>query len=181
MSWLGDQFRTHGAIEGIFCINFSGASLSDVRFRESVFEKLERTQLPTGAICMEVTESSAVANLSKVVEFIQQVKQLGCSFALDDFGSGLSSFAYLKTLPVDYLKIDGGFVKDIESDAIDLAMVQAINTIGHTMGLKTIAEFVETEGILQHLIELGVDYAQGYHIGKPGPLGHLHPVRMMPR
>ncbi|HSM26706.1 MAG TPA: ammonium transporter [Thioalkalivibrio sp.] len=181
MAWLGDQFRKHGRIEGIFCINLSGASLSDVRFRESVFEKLEKTQLPTGAICMEVTESSAVANLSKVVEFIQKVKQLGCSFALDDFGSGLSSFAYLKTLPVDYLKIDGGFVKDIERDAIDLAMVQAINTIGHTMGLKTIAEFVETEGILRQLTELGVDYAQGYHIGEPGPLVDLHPVLMMPR
>jgi len=181
MSWLSDLFHKHGKIEGVFCINLSGASLSDARFREYIFERLARARMPTGAICMEVTESSAVANLSNVVEFIQRVKQLGCSFALDDFGSGLSSFAYLKTLPVDYLKIDGSFVKDIERDEIDLAMVQAINTIGHTMGLKTIAEFVETEGILQRLIDLGVDYAQGYHIGKPQPLDEFHSVRMMPR
>ncbi|TVP88955.1 MAG: ammonium transporter [Thioalkalivibrio sp.] len=181
MAWLGDMFHRHRRIDGVFCINLSGASLSDARFREYVFERLAQAPAISGAICMEVTESSAVANLSTVVEFIQKVKKFGCSFALDDFGSGLSSFAYLKALPVDYLKIDGGFVKDIERDEIDLAMVQSINNIGHTMGLKTIAEFVETEGILQRLIELDVDYVQGYHIGKPTPLAEFQSVRMMPR
>ncbi len=181
LSWLGDLFRQRGEIESTFGINLSGASLSDARFREAVFRGLERAGLPTGAICIEVTESSAVANLSKVVEFIRQVKRLGCTFALDDFGSGLSSFAYLKAMPVDYLKIDGSFVKHIERDPIDLAMVQSINTIGHTMGLKTIAEYVESEAVLRHLIELGVDYAQGFHIGQPHPLVDLHHVRMMPR
>lgn len=181
LSWLGDLFRQRGEIESTFGINLSGASLSDVRFREAFVMALERAGLPAGAICIEVTESSAVANLSQVVEFIRRVKRLGCTFALDDFGSGLSSFAYLKAMPVDFLKIDGGFVKDIERDPIDLAMVQSINTIGHTMGLKTIAEFVESEAVLRRLIDLGVDYAQGFHIGQPHPLVDLHHVRMMPR
>jgi Amt family ammonium transporter len=102
-------------------------------------------------------------------------------FALDDFGSGLSSFAYLKNLPVDFLKIDGSFVKDIETDPIDLAMVQAINTIGHVMGLKTIAEYVVSEAILERLRHIGVDYGQGYHLGEPQPLASLGQTRIMPR
>lgn len=181
ISWLGDLLRRQKPPDGVFCINVSGASLSDPRFREKIYERLSRAQLPAGTICMEVTESSAVANLSTVAEFIQRVKALGCAFALDDFGSGLSSFAYLKALPVDYLKIDGGFVKEIEQDEIDLAMVQAINTIGHTMGLKTIAEFVESEGVLNCVRELGVDFAQGYHLGEPRPLENFQSARMMPR
>src|SRR5690606_2113317 len=121
----------------------------------------------------EITETATVANLSKVVNFIGEVKQQGCLLALDDFGSGLSSFAYLKNLPVDFLKIDGGFVKDIETDPIDLAMVQAINAIGHVMGLKTIAEYVSSEAIRDRVRDLGVDYAQGYFIGEPQPLETL--------
>jgi Amt family ammonium transporter len=112
---------------------------------------------------------------------MQRLKSIGCRFALDDFGSGLSSFAYLKTLPVDFLKIDGVFVKDIVGDPIARAMVSAINTIGHEMGLLTVAEFVESEGILTSLKELGVDYAQGYHLGRPQPLAEIEGVRMMPR
>jgi len=115
------------------------------------------------------------------VHFIHEVKRQGCLFARDDFGSSLSSFAYLKSLPVDFLKIDGSFVKDIEIDPIDLAMMQAINAIGHVMGLRTIAEYVSSEPIRQRLIELGVDYAQGYHVGMPQPLDSLMTVRRMPR
>lgn len=181
LAWLGDRFRTTGEIEGVYCINLSGASLSDERFRQTLRTMLEQLHLPAGAICFEITETAAVANLSKVVHFIREVKQLGCSFALDDFGSGLSSFAYLKNLPVDFLKIDGSFIKDVDRDPIDLAMVQAINAIGHVMGLKTIAEFVETEAILQRMIDIGLDYAQGYHLGEPRPLADEAQVKMMPR
>jgi Amt family ammonium transporter len=162
-------------------MNLSGASLSDERFRQSLHATLEQLHLPNGTVCFEITETAAVANLSKVVHFIGEVKQLGCLFALDDFGSGLSSFAYLKNLPVDFLKIDGGFVKDIESDPIDLAMVQAINAIGHVMGLKTIAEYVSSEAILERIRDIGVDYAQGFHLGEPRPLDSLGHVRLMPR
>jgi EAL domain-containing protein (putative c-di-GMP-specific phosphodiesterase class I) len=118
-------------------------------------------------ICFEITETATIANLSSATRFIRALKERGCKFALDDFGSGLSSFAYLKNLPVDYLKIDGAFVKDIVNEPVDLAMVKAINDMGHVLGKKTIAEFVESEAILQKLRELGVDYAQGYHIGRP--------------
>jgi EAL domain-containing protein (putative c-di-GMP-specific phosphodiesterase class I) len=105
--------------------------------------------------------------------FILELKKLGCKFALDDFGSGLSSFGYLKNLPVDFLKIDGVFVKSLVEDKIDYAMVKAINEIGHIMGMQTIAEFVESEGIKEILIELGVDYAQGYCIHRPQPFEEI--------
>ncbi len=181
LAWIGDRVRREGALPGVYSINLSGASLSDERFRTSLREALERQQLPAGAVCFEITETSAVAHLSKVVPFIREIKRLGCYFALDDFGSGLSSFAYLKNLPVDFLKIDGSFIKDIEHDPIDMAMVQAINAIGHVMGLKTIAEYVATEGILRRVEEIGIDFAQGYHLGAPRPLVDEGEVRMMPR
>lgn len=181
LAWMGDRLRQHGALDGVYCINLSGASLSDERFRHSLHATLKQRALPPGTVCFEITETAAVANLSKVVQFIGEVKQLGCLFALDDFGSGLSSFAYLKNLPVDFLKIDGSFVKDIETDPIDLAMVQAINTIGHVMGLKTIAEYVVSEAILERLRRIGVDYGQGYHLGEPQPLASLGQTRIMPR
>ncbi|MDO9599966.1 MAG: ammonium transporter [Azoarcus sp.] len=181
LAWVGDTYRKEGRIEGTWCINLSGNSLSDERLLADIRAGLVRAALPPGALCFEITESSAVANLSRVVSFIGEVKKLGCAFALDDFGSGLSSFAYLKNLPVDYLKIDGSFVRDIATDPADRAMVQAINTIGHTMGLVTIAEFVEDEAILDVLREIGVDYAQGYHLGMPRPLVEMGRVRMMPR
>ena len=112
----------------------------------------------------------AIANLQKAAQFIRSLKELGCRFALDDFGSGMSSFVYLKNLPVDYLKIDGSFIKNIVDEPIDLAMVEAINQIGHVMGIQTIAEFVENQDILDKIVALGVDYAQGYGIAKPSPL-----------
>ncbi len=181
LAWMGDQLRQHQRLDGVYCINLSGASLSDERFRQTLHATLDQLRLPTGSLCFEITETAAVANLSKVVHFIREVKQLGCLFALDDFGSGLSSFAYLKNLPVDFLKIDGSFVKDIENDPIDLAMVQAINAIGHVMGLKTIAEYVSSQAILQRIQDIGVDYGQGYHLGEPQPLAQHGKVRMMPR
>lgn len=154
-------------------INLSGQSLGDERLLAYLVERLkEQPRLP-GKLCFEITETAAIANLSHAIRFIDRLKGLGCRFALDDFGSGLSSFAYLKNLPVDFLKIDGAFVVDIVHDPVTLTMVSAINEIGHAMGMETIAEFVENDQILAKLREIGVDYAQGYGIGKPRPLAEL--------
>jgi diguanylate cyclase (GGDEF)-like protein/PAS domain S-box-containing protein len=153
----------------LYAINLSGSSINDDQFIEFVREQFALYQIPPQVICFEITETVAITNLSKAVQFIQELKQLGCYFSLDDFGSGMSSFTYLKNLPVDYLKIDGQFVKDIVDDPTDLAMTEAINRVGQVMGIQTIAEFVENDAILDKLRILGVNYAQGYGIAKPRP------------
>jgi diguanylate cyclase (GGDEF)-like protein/PAS domain S-box-containing protein len=151
-----------------FCsINLSGKSLTDKVFLDFVISQLDESGIEGNKICFEITETAAISNLSTATTFISRLKELGCRFALDDFGSGLSSFGYLKNIPVDYLKIDGMFVKDIVDDPIDHAMVKSINDIGHVMGMQTIAEFVENDEIKGMLREIGVDYAQGYGIHKP--------------
>ncbi len=158
-------------------VNLSGLSMSDETMLVFISEQFAKWDIPAHKICFEVTETAAIANLSHATRFINQLKERGCLFSLDDFGSGLSSFAYLKNLPVEYLKIDGLFVKDILDDKVDLAMVKSINEVGHVMGKKTIAEFVENEQIFNLLKELGVDYAQGYGIGKPVPLNELKLIK----
>lgn len=157
-------------------INLSGLSLSDETMLEFISEQFDRWAIPTNKVCFEITETAAISNFSYATNFINQLKGQGCLFSLDDFGSGLSSFAYLKNLPVDYLKIDGLFVKDILHDEVDLAMVKSINEVGHVMNKKTIAEFVENEAIFNLLKSLGIDYAQGYGIGRPVPLCDLKPI-----
>ncbi|MEQ1814256.1 MAG: EAL domain-containing protein [Candidatus Nitrotoga sp.] len=154
----------------VWSINLSGESVNDDQFLGFIRTELTKSGVPTSAICFEITETAVITHLSKASYFIRELRALGCSFSLDDFGSGMSSFGYLKYLPVDYLKIDGGFVKDMETNAVDCAMVEAINKIGQVMGLKTIAEFVENDNIRQRLKELGVNYAQGFGIHKPEPL-----------
>ncbi len=169
LNWLEENPERQRQL--ICCaINLSGKSLSDEHFHDFVAECLEVSGLPPEKLCFEITETAAITNLQKATDFIHRFKSMGCYFALDDFGSGMSSFAYLKNLPVDYLKIDGLFVKDIADDPIDYAMVKSINDIGHTMGLKTIAEFVENDAILECIREIGVDYVQGYGIALPKPL-----------
>jgi len=153
----------------IWSINLSGSSISDEQFLAFLKDQFKQFDVPPQAICFEITETAVITNLSSATYFIRELRALGCSFSLDDFGSGMSSFGYLKYLPVDYLKIDGGFVKDMEHDPIDCAMVEAINKIGQVMGLKTIAEFVENDAIRKQLHEMGVNYAQGYGIHKPEP------------
>jgi diguanylate cyclase (GGDEF)-like protein/PAS domain S-box-containing protein len=152
-------------------INLSGKSIGDDSFLDFLRTQAAIAGVPYNAFCFEITETAAVENLPKAVHFIEQLRALGCRFSLDDFGAGMSSFAYLKHLPVDYLKIDGGFVKDMLDDPIDKAMVEAINDIGHVMGKKTIAEFVENTEIVDALREMGVDYAQGFGVSKPVPFG----------
>lgn len=154
-------------------INLSGASLCDEHFLKFVQEQFMEYNVPPDSICFEITETAVISNLSEAIQLINQLKKLGCRFSLDDFGSGLSSFTYLKNLPVDYLKIDGAFVKDMAHDPIDFAMVEAINKIGQVMGLQTIAEFVESETILQRLKEIGVDYVQGFWIEEPRPITEI--------
>ncbi len=151
-------------------INLSGPSMGDesmLRLIQSLFEQYD---VDPQCICFEITETAAVQNLTIANKFISELSNLGCRFALDDFGAGLSSFAYLKNLPVDYLKIDGGFVKDMVNDPMARAIVDACSAIGKAMGIETIAEFVEDDATLQALESIGVDYAQGYGINKPTPL-----------
>lgn len=155
---------------GCCAINLSGQSLSDETFLDNLVQQIQASSVPPEIICFEVTETAAISNLGKVKHFMERVKEMGCKFSLDDFGSGVSSFGYLKNLPVDRLKIDGVFVKDMVEDPIDCAMVEAINNIGQVMGLETVAEFVENDAILEKLREIGVDYVQGYGIARPQPL-----------
>ncbi len=154
----------------LIAINLSGESLSDDGFLQFILDEKEKRNIRLVNICFEITETVAISNITKATRFINELKNYGCQFALDDFGSGLSSFAYLKNLPVNYLKIDGSFVKDIAFDEIDRAMVSSINQVGKVMQLHTIAECVENEKTLEILTEIGVDYVQGYHIGRPEPV-----------
>ena len=148
-------------------INLSGTSLNDETFFEFVRAQFRSLPIPYDAICFEITETAAITNFARAQQFINEFKGLGCRFSLDDFGSGMSSFAYLKHLPVDYLKIDGAFIEDILHDPIDRAMVEAINTVAHLMGIQTVAEFVENQEQLELLRKIGVDYAQGFWISRP--------------
>lgn len=148
-------------------INLSGQSLGDDKFLPFVIDHFHRSGIDASKICFEITETAAIASFSQANRFIQSLKQLGCRFALDDFGTGLSSFGYLKHFPVDFLKIDGSFVKEILHDPIDREMVRSINEIGHLTGKQTIAEFAENPEIIEMLRSLGVDYAQGYGIATP--------------
>ena len=151
-------------------INLSGLSLSDEALLADIRDLLEQSEVPAAKICFEVTETAAISHLDAAVYFMQSLKQLGVRFSLDDFGTGLSSFAYLRTLPVDFLKIDGLFVKQIDRNIIDWTMVKSINDMGQIMGKQTIAEFVENEDIFNQLHEIGTNFAQGYLLGKPRPL-----------
>jgi EAL domain-containing protein (putative c-di-GMP-specific phosphodiesterase class I) len=153
-----------------FSLNLSAQSLTDHSFVDYVTEQLETTGVHPGLITFEITETAAIANLSRAIEIIEKLKQLGCSFSLDDFGSGLSSFGYLSNLPVDYIKIDGHFVCDIARNPVSRSIVESIAHIGRVMGLKTIAEFVENDEILREAKECGIDFVQGFGIERPRPL-----------
>ncbi len=172
LEWLAEN-RSVAERISMYSVNLSGLTLADELFLGYAINLLKKSQVPTNKICFEITETAVISNLSQATRFISTLKDLGCLFALDDFGSGLSSFAYLKSLPVDYLKIDGMFVRDVHTDPINRALVKSINDVGKVMGKRTIAEFVENNDVLEVLADLNVDYGQGYGIGKPFPLDDL--------
>jgi diguanylate cyclase (GGDEF)-like protein len=165
-----------GRVTGI-AINLSGNSLSDEGLLDFVRRTLQASGIPPERICFEITETTAINRLSEVDRFITELRRIGCRFALDDFGSGLSSFTYLKKLRVDFLKIDGAFVRDMTRDRLDRAMVSAINEIGHIMGMRTIAEWAETEAVVEHLRASGVDFVQGHALGPPLPIEEVFRTR----
>ena len=154
-------------------INLSGLSLTEDQFPEFILAAFRDTGVPADKICFEITETAAITNLTSATHLVTKLRDAGCRFALDDFGSGLSSFGYLKQLPVEFVKIDGMFVRDILEDPIDFAMVRSINEMAHVLGKRTIAEFVENDAILEAIREIGIDYAQGYGVGRPQSLANL--------
>lgn len=153
-----------------YTINLSGNSLSDENLSNFIAKQIVSFSISPSRLCFEVTETAAITNLISARKLIDEIRKLGCHFALDDFGSGLSSFEYLKSLPVDYLKIDGSFVREMVTNNIDHAMVAAINQVGHIMGIKTVAEYVENEEVISKLQHLNVDFVQGYSIARPAPI-----------
>jgi EAL domain-containing protein (putative c-di-GMP-specific phosphodiesterase class I) len=166
LTWLANDDDGRGRPE-ICGVNLSAQSLSEVGFLEFIRSECLRFNVPARQLCFEITETAAIGNLDTAIRFMQALKSDGARFALDDFGKGLSSFGYLRTLPVDYIKIDAQFVRDVVSDPIDRAMVQSINEVARIMDKRTIAEGVESNDVLGVLREIGVDLAQGFAIGTP--------------
>ncbi|MDH5592653.1 MAG: EAL domain-containing protein, partial [Gammaproteobacteria bacterium] len=154
-------------LTGQYNINLSGVSIGSPHFNQKLIELIRDNAELGPYLCFEITETSAIANISNAQWLMQELRTFNCQFALDDFGSGLSSFSYLKQLPIDYLKVDGVFVKDCLTDPVNLAMLQSFHDISKVMGIKTVAEYVETEAIYKKLQQLGIDYAQGYWVGEP--------------
>jgi diguanylate cyclase (GGDEF)-like protein/PAS domain S-box-containing protein len=162
--------RGSSIASNLISINLSGPSLLDESLVDLILYELKSQGLESSSFCFEITETAAIQNYAAATRFMKRLKDEGFTFALDDFGSGFSSFSYLKNLPVDYLKIDGSFVQTIDESLVSYTMVESINSIGHVMGMKTIGEFVKNPEIMRKLTELGVDYGQGYHIAEPVPL-----------
>jgi len=171
IDWLVEAQKTH--VVPRILINLSGHSFAEEEFIETIVSGLERADINPTCIAFEISESAVGSNFENIVDFTSKIRDLGCELALDDFGSGFSNFTYLKNLPFDYLKIDGSMVQNIASNDIDKNIVSAINQMGHTVGAKTIAEFVEDEAAMECLRELGVDFAQGYGLSMPTPLDDL--------
>ena len=181
LEWLAARpsGRQHGVRH--VSINLASASFTDEAFAGRLIRRIERSGVAPATLCFELSETATIANLARASEFMQRLSAIGCRFGIDDFGSGLSSFAWLRELPIDFLKIDGQLVKDILDDPVDRTIVHAINDISHSMGKRTIAEFVESSRLLDAVREIGIDFAQGFHVGEPElieraepePVGHL--------
>lgn len=160
----------------LFSINLSANSLNDLNFLPFLLDLIKKSALPPERLCFEITETAAMNHISKTIEIVNKLQELGCKIALDDFGVGLSSFSYVKNFSVNFIKIDGSFVKNVVSTSVDRTIVQTINEMAHRLNMKTVAEYVESPEILSVITEIGVDYAQGYAIGEPMPLSKL--IRM---
>ena len=169
LNWLSHHPESLSQLH-VCSINLCAQSLLDRSFVKFVIHTCQNSTIPPERICFELNENDVIAHMTVADRFIRELKNLGCQFALDDFGNSLSSLAYLKRLPVDYLKIDGLFVKEIESDPIGLAMVKSIDQISHVMGKQTIGESVESPTVVKLPREIGIDYAQGYELGAPQPI-----------
>jgi diguanylate cyclase (GGDEF)-like protein len=172
LKWMEEHEASVARSNG-FSINLSGNSISDDSFLEFILGQFAASTVPPELICFEITETAAITNLADAIEFIRVLKQTGCKFSLDDFGSGLSSYAYIQKLPVDFIKIDGIFIRNIANNERDQALVKSINELAHFMGMKTVAEYVENYEILSVLRSIGVDHSQGFGIKKPGLLADL--------
>ena len=168
-----DHLEHHSNKEQRFAVNLSGNTISDEGLKDFIVNKFKSTGVSPQRLQFELTETAAIRHFDRAMDFINALKDLGCYFSLDDFGSGLSSLGYLKELPVDYLKIDGSFIRNMELNEVDYSMVSTINHLGHIMGISTIAECVENSSQLSMLQEIGVDYAQGFLIARPMPLDNL--------
>ncbi|UTW44303.1 EAL domain-containing protein [bacterium SCSIO 12696] len=173
ISYLQRQLASNQGYQQRFSVNISGGTIGDEDFREYVLRRFRETKVDPRHIQFEITETAAVRNFDRAMEFIRALKAQGCYFSLDDFGSGLSSFAYLKQLPVDFLKIDGSFIHNMEFNDVDYSMISTINHLGHIMGIRTVAECVENENQLAMLREIGLDYVQGYAVAQPKPMDQL--------
>ena len=172
LNWMSLNLEHMDKVHG-FSINLSGTSLNDPSFCDFVVQQLQRTRVPTEKVTFEITETAAFSSMDAANRFIARLRDLGCTFSLDDFGTGLASYSYLRNLDVDYVKIDGMFVKDLIENPADYAVVKSVSEIAHFMGKQTIAEFVETTQILDALREIGVDYAQGWGVERPKPLDQI--------
>jgi len=172
LQWLAANPATTQRIGRVY-VNLSGDSLGDPQLHDFIRAVLDETRVAPAKIGFEITETAAIGNLTRANQLIGELRRLGCAFSLDDFGSGVSSFAYLKALTVDWLKIDGLFVGNIVQDRVDYEMVRSITDIGHVMGKKVVAESVESAQVLERLKQIGVDYAQGHALGPPRPLANI--------
>ena len=169
---LRRERQQRGAALPQLAVNLSGTSLNEESFLDFLLQNVGDAQI-AGALCFEITETAAVTNLTDAIHFMRELQARGCKFALDDFGSGISSFLYLKTLPVDFLKIEGQFINQIADDPVDRSMVEAICKVGKALGIATVAESVETAAVLAELERIGVDFVQGYFMARPRPLAEL--------
>ena len=174
--WLGDNPQHNEELTRV-SINLSGHSLADKELKLFILNAFEKFNIPYKKVCFEITESMAILKMDETLEFINTFHKLGCLFAIDDFGSGFSSYSYLKNLPVNQLKIDGSFVKDILVDPVNMAMVNSIHDVAKAMGMETLAEFVESTEIMVELGKMGIDFAQGYGVARPHPLAEFTPHR----
>jgi EAL domain-containing protein (putative c-di-GMP-specific phosphodiesterase class I) len=165
-SWINHLMDRQKVVPSL-SINLSGSSITDDSFLDYLLEQISEFGVGTSKLCFEITETGTISNLIKAADFVRSFRNLGCRFSIDDFGTGLASHNYLRELPVDYVKIDGTFITEIDSNRNDYAMTRSINDLAHFLGQKTIAESVENGDIIKKLNEIGVDYLQGWGVGKP--------------